>query len=393
MDKQALPLDSIKVLEFSHMVMGPAAGVILADMGADVIKIEPVKGDATRHLPGSGAGYFLMYNRNKRSLCVNLKSEEGRDIVLGLIKDADVVIENFRPGTMGRLGFGYEVLSKLNPRLIYCSEKGFLAGPYEHRTALDEVAQMMGGLAYMTGPPGKPLRAGASVIDVQGGMFGALGIIAALHQRHATGKGQHLVTSLYENTVFLVGQHMAQQIAQNEPVRPMSIRTSAWAVYDIFQTHDDEKVFVAVVSDTQWRAFCQSFGLHEFLSDESLAGNGERVAARGRIIPVIQDLFLTLTKTELMRRLEDCGLPFAGIGTPADLFDEPHLLASGGLLDVTMQDGKSTRLPAIPLQMDGNRFGLRHDLPTCGQHTKEILKQAGMTDTEVEVLFKTGVVA
>ncbi|SVE27782.1 uncharacterized protein METZ01_LOCUS480636, partial [marine metagenome] len=189
MDKQALPLDSIKVLEFSHMVMGPAAGVILADMGADVIKVEPVKGDATRHLPGSGAGYFLMYNRNKRSLCVNLKSEEGRDIVLGLIKDADVVIENFRPGTMGRLGFGYEVLSKLNPRLIYCSEKGFLAGPYEHRTALDEVAQMMGGLAYMTGPPGKPLRAGASVIDVQGGMFGALGIIAALHQRHATGKG------------------------------------------------------------------------------------------------------------------------------------------------------------------------------------------------------------
>ena len=245
-DKQALPLDNIKVLEFTHMVMGPAAGVILADMGADVIKIEPVTGDATRHLPGSGAGYFPMYNRNKRSLCINLKSEEGRDVALGLAKDADVVIENFRPGTMDRLGFGYEVLSKQNSRLIYCSEKGFLAGPYEHRTALDEVAQMMGGLAYMTGPPGQPLRAGASVIDVQGGMFGALGIIAALHQRHATGKGQHLVASLYENTVFLVGQHMAQYAVTGQAASPMPVRVSAWAIYQVFETGDDEQVFVGV---------------------------------------------------------------------------------------------------------------------------------------------------
>jgi len=392
MEQNELPLNGIRVTEFSHMVMGPTAGVILADLGADVVKIEPIDGDNTRRLRGSGAGYFAMYNRNKRSICIDLKSESGSALAKRLINNTDVLVENFRPGAMGKLGYGYDELSASNPGLIYCSARGFLSGPYENRTALDEVVQMMGGLAYMTGLPDQPMRAGASVIDVMGGMFAVIGILSALESRHQTGRGKRVVSSLFESTAFLMGQHMAQEIAQNEPVQPMSIRTSAWAVYDIFQTRDDEKVFVAVVSDTQWRAFCQSFGLHVFLSDESLAGNGERVAARGRIIPVIQDLFLTLAKTELMRRLEDCGLPFAGIGTPADLFDEPHLLASGGLLDVTMQDGKSTRLPAIPLQMDGNRFGLRHDLPTCGQHTKEILKQAGVLDAEIEALFETGVV-
>ena len=396
-DKQALPLDNIKVLEFTHMVMGPAAGVILADMGADVIKIEPVTGDATRHLPGSGAGYFPMYNRNKRSLCINLKSEEGRDVALGLAKDADVVIENFRPGTMDRLGFSYEVLSKQNPRLIYCSEKGFLAGPYEHRTALDEVAQMMGGLAYMTGPPGQPLRAGASVIDVQGGMFGALGIIAALHQRHATGKGQHLVASLYESTVFLVGQHMAQYAVTGQAASPMPVRVSAWAIYQVFETGDDEQVFVGVVSDKQWKAFCAAFELTEFANDASLDGNSDRVKHKDRIIPVIQDTFRRYTKQQLMDKLERTGLPFAPITKPQELFDDVHLNASAGLLPITVTDGEhagqKTKLPALPLEMHGQRFGITRDVPQAGQHTREILQQAGYNDEQVEALIKTGIVA
>ncbi len=396
-DKQALPLDNIKVLEFTHMVMGPAAGVILADMGADVIKIEPVTGDATRHLPGSGAGYFPMYNRNKRSLCINLKSEEGRDVVLGLAKDADVVIENFRPGTMDRLGFSYEVLSKQNPRLIYCSEKGFLAGPYEHRTALDEVAQMMGGLAYMTGPPGQPLRAGASVIDVQGGMFGALGIIAALHQRHATGKGQHLVASLYENTVFLVGQHMAQYAVTGQAASPMPVRVSAWAIYQVFETGDDDQVFVGVVSDKQWKDFCAAFELTDFANDSSLDGNSDRVEHKDRIIPVIQDTFRRYTKQQLMDKLERTGLPFAPITKPQELFDDVHLNASAGLLPITVTDGEragqKTKLPALPLEMHGQRFGITRDVPRAGQHTREILQQAGYNDEQVEALIKSGIVA
>ena len=310
------PLAGLKVVEFTHMVMGPAVGVVLADMGADVIKIEPMGGDNTRRLKGSGAGYFPMYNRNKRSICLDLKSPEGKKAALEIIGRSDVLIENFRPGAMDKLGFGYAALSKANPRLIYCSEKGFLSGPYEHRTALDEVAQMMGGLAYMTGPPGRPLRAGASVIDVTGGMFGVIGVLAALHQRASTGKGQMVTASLFETTIFLVGQHMAQYAVTGSPANPMPARISAWAVYDVFDTKDDDKVFVGVVSDTQWKVFCDAFGLKEFAADQTLAANNGRVGARDRIKPEIEKLFKQFTKAELMVKLEQTGMPFAPIAKP-----------------------------------------------------------------------------
>jgi crotonobetainyl-CoA:carnitine CoA-transferase CaiB-like acyl-CoA transferase len=395
-DKQSLPLAGIRVIEFTHMVMGPAAGLMLADMGADVIKIEPVRGDNTRHLQGSGAGYFPMYNRNKRSLCVDLKSEEGKAAVLKLIDGADILIENFRLGTMDRLGFGYEELSKVNSGLIYCSEKGFLAGPYEHRTALDEVAQMMGGLAYMTGPPGKPLRAGASVIDVQGGMFGALGILAALHQRNATGKGQKVVASLYESTVFLVGQHMAQKAVTGKAAAPMPARVSAWAIYQVFETKDDP-VFVGVVSDKQWLMLCDAFGLDELAADESLKTNNDRVAAKERLVPVIQDVFKGYTKAELMEKLEATGLPFAPIARPEDLFDDPHLNAGGGLVPFTVTDGEfkgqEARLPALPLEMDGQRFGLHQPVPRAGEHTRVVLEEAGYSAGDIDSMIANGVVA
>lgn len=392
-----LPLSGLKVAEFTHMVMGPACGLILADMGADVVKIEPIKGDNTRRLIGSGSGYFPMYNRNKRSICLDLKSEEGREVALKLIAGADVLIENFRPGAMDKLGFGYEAMSQLNPRLIYCSEKGFLGGPYEHRTALDEVAQMMGGLAYMTGPPGRPLRAGASVIDVQGGMFGAMGVLAALEQRHRTGRGQKVVSALYENTVFLVGQHMAQYAVTGKPAAPMPARISAWAIYQVFETGDNEQVFVGVVSDTQWRLFCEAFELTEFGSDETLAANGDRVRQRERIIPVITETFRGYTKAELMAKLEKTGLPFAPITKPEDLFDDPHLNAGGGLVEITVPNGEhagdKAKLPALPLEMADQRFGLHHDVPREGQHSAEVLAELDYAPAEIEALIEAGRVA
>ncbi len=392
-----MPLAGVRVIEFTHMVMGPAAGLILADLGADVIKIEPVGGDNTRRLPGSGAGYFPMYNRNKRSICVDLKADDGRDLVLRLIEDADVVIENFRPGTMDRLGFGYEVLKTRHPRLIYCSEKGFLSGPYENRTALDEVAQMMGGLAYMTGPPGQPLRAGTSVIDVQGGMFGAVGIIAALFQRNATGAGQNVVASLYESTVFLVGQHMAQFAVTGKPAAPMPVRVSAWAIYQVFETGDDQQVFVGVVSDKQWKDFCTAFDLHELAADRTLDGNNDRVKHKERLLPVIKATFRKYTKLELMAKLEKTGLPFAPIARPEELFDDPHLAASNGLLPLTVTDGprtgEKTRLPALPLEMDGERFGVHRDVPRAGEHTRELLREAGYSDARVTDLLTRKVIA
>jgi crotonobetainyl-CoA:carnitine CoA-transferase CaiB-like acyl-CoA transferase len=392
-DKQSLPLAGVKVIEFTHMVMGPAAGLVLADMGADVIKIEPVGGDATRRLLGSGSGYFPMYNRNKRSFCVNLKSAEGKAAVLKLIEDADVLIENFRPGTMDRLGFGYDDLSKLNPELIYCSEKGFLAGPYEHRTALDEVAQMMGGLAYMTGPPGQPLRAGASVVDVTGGMFGAIGVLGALHQRNATGKGQKVVASLFESTVFLVGQHMAQKAVTGNAAAPMPARVSAWAIYQVFQTKDDP-VFVGVVSDKQWNLLCDAFGLDELANDESLKTNNDRVLAKERLVPLIQEVFMGYTKADLMDKLEKTGLPFAPIARPEDLFDDEHLNASGGLVPFTVTDGdfkgEQVELPALPLEMDGKRFGLHQPVPHAGEHTREVLVNAGYSDEQIQAMLDAG---
>ncbi|MEO1405938.1 MAG: CaiB/BaiF CoA-transferase family protein, partial [Pseudomonadota bacterium] len=308
MGDSSKPLKGIKVVEFTHMVMGPAAGLILADLGADVVKIEPIGGDKTRRLRGSGAGYFAMYNRNKKSVCLDLKTPRGSELALKIIDDADVFIENFRPGALDKLGFGYAELSARNCQLIYCSEKGFLQGPYAHRTALDEVAQMMGGLAYMTGPPGQPLRAGASVIDVTGGMFGAIAILAALQARSSAGKGQHINASLYETTVFLVGQHMAQYAVTGTPAAPMPTRVSAWAVYDVFDVKDDEKVFVGVVSDTQWTAFCDAFDLRDWAEDTTLASNNDRVARRGDIIPRLRTLFLNYTKWELMEKLDRTGL-------------------------------------------------------------------------------------
>lgn len=388
-----LPLSGIRVVEFTHMVMGPSAGLVLADLGAEVIKIEPIKGDNTRRLKGSGAGYFPMYNRNKQSLCLDLKDEAGKKIAGELIDKADVLIENFRPGAMDKLGFSFEQLRRSNPRLIYCSLKGFLDGPYQHRTALDEVTQMMGGLAYMTGLPGKPMRAGSSVIDITGGMFGAIAILAALEERHRTGEGQLVKSSLFESTAFMVGQHMAQQAVSGMPLQPMSVRTSAWAVYDIFDTSDDGQVFVGVVSDTQWKIFCQAFGLSEFAEDASLELNNERVAQRDRIMPVIRQCLGAMTKPELMAKLDQTGLPFAPIASPTDLFDDPHLNAGGGLVEVNLpNNGGKARLPSLPIDLAGRRLGLRQDLPAEGEHSHATLQSIGYSENEISALLSAGVV-
>lgn len=396
MDAAQRPLTGIKVVEFSHMVMGPATGVMLADLGAEVIKIEPLGGDKTRELNGSGAGYFPMYNRNKRSICADLKSPGGKEVALRLIDQADILIENFRPGAMDRLGFGFDDCKARNPKLIYCSLKGFLSGPYENRTALDEVTQMMGGLAYMTGLPDRPLRAGSSVIDITGGMFGVIAILAALEERHRSGKGQHVSSALFETTAFLVGQHMAQEGVLGEPPPPMSVRRSAWSVYDIFECDGNERVFVGVVSDGLWQRFCAEFELSEFAADEGLAKNNARVEQRERILAVVVPLFQAMSLEAACARLERAGVPFAPINRPTDLFDDPHLNADGGLVPVTMhrgdREGQTVNLPAIPVEFDGQRPGLHRDLPSPGGDTDAVLREAGFDDEAIAALRSDGTV-
>ncbi len=384
------PLAGITVVEFTHMVMGPTVGHILAGLGAEIVRVEPIGGDRTRRLLGSGAGYFPMYNRGKQSICLNLKSDEGLQVAKDLIARSDILVENFRPGALDRLGLDYESCAASNPRLIYCSEKGFLPGPYENRTALDEVAQMMGGLAYMTGQPGKPTRAGASVIDVTGGMFGVIGILAALEERHRTGKGQKVTASLFETTIYLVGQHMAQYAVTGTPAAPMPARVSAWAIYDVFETKD-EPVFIGVVTDALWEKFCKLFALDGLWADQSLRENNERVKARDRIMPEIRELIGGMTAAEVIGKLDGSGLPFAPIGKPEDMFDDPHL-AQGGLEDVTLDNGTEVRLPTVPLEMDGKRIGSAQQLPKAGADHADVLNSLGYDDERIKALYDSGAV-
>jgi crotonobetainyl-CoA:carnitine CoA-transferase CaiB-like acyl-CoA transferase len=389
---RTLPLEGVRVIEFCHVVMGPTCGLILADLGAEVIKVEPLDGDHTRKLVASGAGFFPTYNRNKKSIAIDLKSAQGCEAVLKLIASADVIAENFRTGAMDKLGFGYGAVSRVKPQLVYCSLKGFLPGPYEHRTGLDEVVQMMGGLAYMTGGRFGPLRAGASVNDVMGGMFGAIAILAALHQRAATGKGQYVQSALFENNAFLVAQHMMEGLMIGKPATPMPDRVRAWALYDNFKTADGELVFVGVVTDTQWKIFCEAFGLADLFADPTLKTNPQRVEARPRILPMVSALFAKMTKQALMDKCESLGLPFAPIAKPEDLFDDPHLNASGGLAPITLLNGRKTKVPNLPIEMDGQRFGTRLDVPLAGQHTHEVLAELGYTPPALDALVAAKVV-
>ncbi|MBD9589891.1 CoA transferase [Pseudomonas sp. PDM03] len=391
--QKPLPLAGIRVIEFVHMVMGPTCGLVLADLGAEVIKVEPVPaGDNTRRLMGSGAGYWTTYNRNKKSFAVDLKSAEGIAAVKKLIATADVVTENFRPGTMEKLGLGYADVKAIKPDIIYSSMKGFLPGPYEHRTALDEVVQMMTGLAYMTGPVGQPLRAGASVNDIMGGMFSAISILAALLQRNQGAQGQFVQTGLFENSAFLVAQHMMQNVVTGTPAAPMPSRVSAWAIYDVFSCAGEEQVFLGVVSDSQWKSFCEVFGFDAFGSDPQLAGNNQRVAARKVILPQVRECLAGMSKEQVMALCEKAGLPFSPIQRPQDLFDDKHLNESGGMAEVTLPDGQSVKVPMLPFEMDGQRFGTRLNVPELGSHSDELLAELGYSDSDISALHRAGVI-
>jgi crotonobetainyl-CoA:carnitine CoA-transferase CaiB-like acyl-CoA transferase len=385
------PLSGLRVVEFTHMIMGPSVGAILASLGAEVIHVEPIGGDKTRNLVGSGAGFFATFNRGKSSICLDLKSPEGIAVAKRLSDSADILVENYRPGAMDRLGLSYEALAQTNPRLIYCSAKGFLAGPYAQRTALDEVAQMMGGLAYMTGPPGRPLRAGASVIDITGGMFGVIAIQAALEERHRTGRGQKVQSALFETTVYLIAQHMAQMAVTGQAAAPMPARLSVWAIYDVFETKD-LPIFIGVVTDSLWQKFCALFGLNALWGDLSLRENNARVAARDRIIPEIREIVSHFTRAEIIAKLEDSGLPFAPIARPEDMFDDPHLLASGGLEPVTLPDGHETMLPLLPIEMDGKRLGTSPTIPEVGADSDIILTALGYDKAAIIALRANGAV-
>jgi len=389
----ALPLAGIRVVELSHMVMGPTCGMILGDLGAEVIKVEPPGGDNTRRLIGSGAGFFRMFNRNKKSLAVDLTQPDGLEIVHRLIATADVLIENFKPDTLTKYRLDYASLAKQHPRLIYVAHKGFLPGPYAHRTALDEVVQMMAGLAYMTGPLGRPLRAGSSVNDIMGGMFGAIGVLAALRERERTDRGQEVQSALFENCVLLCGQHMLQYAVTGQAALPMPSRTSAWGIYDVFTGADGEQIFLGVVTDTQWTIFCDRFGLQTLAADPRLSTNNQRVLARHWLIPELQSTFSRYTTGQLQDLFEQNGLPYAPIVRPEQLFEDPHLVASGGLAPLTTETGEETAVPLLPITLGEDRLRPRFPLCRIGEHTCEVLQALGYLDGEIRALAECKAIA
>lgn len=381
-----LPLEGLRVLEFTHAVMGPCCGLMLADMGAEVIHIEPPKGDHTRRLRGFGTGYFAMYSRNKKSLAIDLKSEEGKKIIYELAKNSDILVENFGPGTIDRLGFGYEKMATINARLIYCSLKGFLSGPYEKRHAMDEVVQMMGGLAYMTGRPGDPIRAGSSIIDITGGMFGYIGIMQALYEREKTGKGKFIKSALFETCAFLMGQHMAYSSQVEGNIPPMPARVSAWAIYRIFDTKDQDKIFVGIISEKHWIRFCKIFEWEDWLADERLASNNDRIAERDWFLSALEERMAKYTKAEITHKCETASIPFAPIARPEDLFEDEQLNKGNALLKVKMPNDKIVKLPKFPIEYGNTDITKRMDPPTIGEHTAELLTEIGMNEEKINQL-------
>ena len=368
-----LPLSGIRVIEFTHMVMGPTCGMILADLGAEVIKVEPPGGDKTRTLPGLGIGFFRSFNRNKKSVVLDITTEAGRATAAELAAGSDVVLENFRPGLMQSLGLDYATLSQRSPGLIYVSHKGFLPGPYEKRLALDEVVQMMGGLSYMTGPVGRPLRAGTSVNDIMGGMFGAIGVLAALRERERTGRGQEVQSALFENCVFLSSQHMQQYLMTGEAPPPMPSRVSAWSVYDVFTLAGGEQLFIGAVSDKQFATLCRVLDRADLLQRPEYADNAARVAVRPQLLAELGAILIGHESTRLAPQLEAAGIPYAPITRPEQLVDDPHLRQSGGLASMQTEDGGQTDVVLLPLLMNGHRPGVRMPLAGIGEHTEEIL--------------------
>ncbi len=372
------PLEGIRVVELSHMIMGPSCGMFLGFLGAEVIKVEPPEGDKTRYLSGMGVPFYPLFNRGKKSVQLDLKSDCGRLALDKLLATADVLVENFRDAALAKMGADPEDLRRRFPRLIIASHKGFLSGPYQERTALDEVVQMMTGLAYMTGPSGRPLRVGSSANDVMAGLFGAASVVGAIMERRETGKGRDLRIGLFENCLLLVAQHMVQFELEGVSPPPMPERDFSWPVYDIFTTRDGKQLFVGAVTEGQWGTLCDILGLTELKADPGLQTRMECIKARSWTIPIVTAAMAQRQASDLMAAFEPAGIPFAPIAKPSDMFQDPHVMRPGGLAVSRMADGRQFRAPSLPVEVDGVMVRGGGDVAAVGQDTEAVLSELGL---------------
>ena len=361
--------------------MGPACGMFLAGLGAEVIKLEPPGGEPTRRLEGMGGSFFASFNRGKKSVTLDLGGTAGRAALERLLTDADVLVENFSGATAERMGMGGPALRERHPHLIVAACKGFLRGPYADRTAADEVVQMMTGLAYMTGPKGRPLRAGASITDILGGLFGALGVVAALRERESGGKGREIRIGLFETGLLAVAQHMMAFALTGKEAPPMPEREFTWPVYDVFQTAEGRQAFVGAITDGQWRGLCKALGLEDLLSDPCLQSRADRMDARERTIPRFRQAILRYNAVDLARMLTSHGVSCAPVARPAEMYSDPHAL--GKLAASRLPDGRTVRGPGMPIEIDGAPLTEPMDLPAAGADTEDVLGSLGLAPEEI----------
>jgi crotonobetainyl-CoA:carnitine CoA-transferase CaiB-like acyl-CoA transferase len=393
------PLAGIKVIELCHVMAGPACGVMLADMGADVIKVEKLPGgDETRRtVPpkiGDEAASFLMMNRNKRGIGVNLKTEDGKRVLRRLLKDADVVTENYRRGVMERMGLGYEDLKKENPRLIYCAISGFgRSGPYADRGGFDLIAQGMSGLMSITGEgPGRPpVKVGAPVADITAGILAAMGILAALHARGNSGEGQMVDTSLFEAGIALTYWQSAMALATGVAPGPMGSAHPLNAPYEAFETSDGW-ITLGAANDANWSRLVELLEMPQLAKDPRFAQSSGRIQNRIVLAQTLAPEFRKRTSAEWLDILERAKIPAGPVFDVLQMQADPQTIARDMVVETTHSKLGPVKTLGTPVKFSGTPGGVRRGAPVLGEHTREVLRQHGFPDSEIDAMAKAGAI-
>lgn len=391
-------LAGIKVLDLSRILTGPFCTMLLADMGAEVIKVEvPATGDDTRQwgppFIGGESTYFLSVNRNKQSLTLNLKNPTAREVFLRLVREADVLVENFRPGTMEKLGFGYDKLKEVNPRLIYAAVSGFgLTGPYKERGGFDVLAQAMGGLMSVTGEDGRPpAKAGMSVADIGAGMYATIGILAALQARSTTGEGQMLETSLLDTIVSWQTYLATAYWATGKLPKKAGSAHPSIVPYQALKAKD-QYFIVAVGNDALWQKFCSAIGQPDLANDQRYKLNKDRVAQRETLIPLLEELLSADTAVAWSEQLEAVGVPSGPIYSLDQVWSDPHVLARELVVEVEHPTLGTLKQPGFPIKFSGTPGSVRTAPPLLGQHTADVLQRLGYTPAEIDRMRQAGAI-
>ncbi|MFQ5761408.1 MAG: CaiB/BaiF CoA transferase family protein [Candidatus Bathyarchaeia archaeon] len=380
------PFAGLRILELGHVVAGPFATFILGNLGAEVIKIErPREGDPARSYPEMGASIFVAYNAGKKSVTLNLKSPVGREILLKLVETADAVVENYSPGVMESLGLSYEDMRRVNPRIIYCSIKGFGPGPYRQRPAMEALVQSLSGFMSLVGEPGgPPLRSPAPIMDCSSGLFAALAVVVALHARQATGRGQKVEVALFETGALLMSLWLAYYALYNVLPERLGAGHLVWAPYGLFKASAGKQVFIGVSSDKHWKLLCEAFNNRELAEDPKFQTMQGRVANKKELTQRLEGILQGFKVEEIVDRLVSFNVPAAPMNTLDKVLNDEHFNASKTVFRTETDGGKSVKLPVAPII--GAEFAAEvHDgLPRLGEHTEGILKSLGYSDVDVE---------